>query len=245
MPWPRRFLRSFQDPFISVLLCLGPVSALITAWGTACVILALVSVSCLLRTTQEHRADRSSAALRELVAITATVVRRASDDSPPREREVPVADLVVADARDGAVSGTVDTDGPSAAGALDPETYEGVATLPFDPVRRVATAVVRRPGRLGVHPGHQERRRGRARPVCLGRGRTGPAARPGGTEGRVRAAPAGRGPGRPGVPGGRVHPWGRPTPLRAPSPGRRARRPGGVWGRLGASRGARSADHTR
>ncbi|WP_435810481.1 magnesium-translocating P-type ATPase [Streptomyces rubiginosohelvolus] len=97
VPWPRRFLRSLRDPFTSVLLCLGLVSALVTAWGTACVILALVAVSCLLRSTEEHRADRSSAALRELVATTATVVRRTSDDSPPREREVPVADLVPGD----------------------------------------------------------------------------------------------------------------------------------------------------
>ncbi|MZG03119.1 magnesium-translocating P-type ATPase [Streptomyces sp. SID5614] len=95
--WPRRFLRSLQDPFTSVLLCLGLVSALVAAWGTACVILALVAVSCLLRSAEEHRADRSSATLRELVATTATVVRRASDDSPPREREVPVADLVPGD----------------------------------------------------------------------------------------------------------------------------------------------------
>ncbi|WP_435812573.1 magnesium-translocating P-type ATPase [Streptomyces rubiginosohelvolus] len=97
VPWPRRFLRSLRDPFTSVLLCLGLVSALVTAWGTACVILALVAVSCLLRATEEHRADRSTQALRELVATTATVVRRASDDSPPREREVPVADLVPGD----------------------------------------------------------------------------------------------------------------------------------------------------
>ncbi|WST57402.1 magnesium-translocating P-type ATPase [Streptomyces rubiginosohelvolus] len=97
VPWPRRFLRSLRDPFTSVLLCLGLVSALVAAWGTACVILALVAVSCLLRSTEEHRADRSSAALRELVATTATVVRRVSDDSPPREREVPVADLVPGD----------------------------------------------------------------------------------------------------------------------------------------------------
>ncbi|MGW9384831.1 magnesium-translocating P-type ATPase [Streptomyces globisporus] len=97
VPWPRRFLRSFLDPFTSVLLCLGLVSALVTAWGTACVILALVAVSCLLRSTEEHRADRSTQALRELVATTATVVRRSSGDSPPREREVPVADLVPGD----------------------------------------------------------------------------------------------------------------------------------------------------
>ncbi|MFF7493104.1 magnesium-translocating P-type ATPase [Streptomyces rubiginosohelvolus] len=95
--WPRRFLRSLRDPFTSVLLCLGLVSALVAAWGTACVILALVAVSCLLRSAEEHRADRSSATLRELVPTTATVVRRASDDSPPREREVPVADLVPGD----------------------------------------------------------------------------------------------------------------------------------------------------
>ncbi|MEU8449258.1 magnesium-translocating P-type ATPase [Streptomyces globisporus] len=97
VPWPRRFLRSFLDPFTAVLLCLGLVSALVTAWGTACVILALVAVSCLLRSTEEHRADRSTQALRELVATTATVVRRSSGDSPPREREVPVADLVPGD----------------------------------------------------------------------------------------------------------------------------------------------------
>ncbi|MFF8794133.1 magnesium-translocating P-type ATPase [Streptomyces globisporus] len=97
VPWPRRFLRSFLDPFTSVLLWLGLVSALVTAWGTACVILALVAVSCLLRSTEEHRADRSTQALRELVATTATVVRRSSGDSPPREREVPVADLVPGD----------------------------------------------------------------------------------------------------------------------------------------------------
>ncbi|MYT82212.1 Mg2+-importing ATPase [Streptomyces sp. MnatMP-M77] len=97
VPWPRRFARSLRDPFTSVLLCLGLVSALVSAWGTACVILALVGVSCLLRSAEEHRADRSSAALRELVATTATVVRRVSDDAPPHEREVRVDDLVPGD----------------------------------------------------------------------------------------------------------------------------------------------------
>ncbi|MFJ9623131.1 magnesium-translocating P-type ATPase [Streptomyces sp. NPDC101181] len=97
VPWTRRLVRSARDPFTAVLLCLGLVSALVSAWGTACVTLALVGVSCLLRSIEEHRADRSTAALRELVATTATVVRRACPDSPPREREVPVADLVPGD----------------------------------------------------------------------------------------------------------------------------------------------------
>ncbi|CAM5651161.1 magnesium-translocating P-type ATPase [Streptomyces californicus] len=94
VPWPRRFLRSLRDPFTSVLLCLGLVSAVVSAWGTACAILALVAVSCVLRSAEEHRADRSTASLRELVATTATVVRRASEDASPVEREAPVADLV-------------------------------------------------------------------------------------------------------------------------------------------------------
>nr|WP_307805201.1 magnesium-translocating P-type ATPase [Streptomyces sp. VRA16 Mangrove soil] len=91
-PFVRRLLRGLRDPFTAVLLCLGLVSAAVASWGTACVILALVAVSCVLRATGEHRAERSVAALRELVATTATVVRRPGD-----AREVPVADLVPGD----------------------------------------------------------------------------------------------------------------------------------------------------
>ncbi|WTF98288.1 magnesium-translocating P-type ATPase [Streptomyces sp. NBC_01590] len=95
--WPRRFLRSLRDPFTSVLLCLGLVSAAVASWGTACVTLVLVVVSCLLRSAEEHRADRSTAALRELVATTATVLRRAGPDAAPSARELPVGELVPGD----------------------------------------------------------------------------------------------------------------------------------------------------
>ncbi|MGW9116911.1 magnesium-translocating P-type ATPase [Streptomyces sp. NPDC055663] len=95
--WSRRFLRSLRDPFTSVLLCLGLVSAAVASWGTACVTLALVVVSCLLRSAEEHRADRSTAALRELVATTATVLRRSGPDAAPRARELPVGELVPGD----------------------------------------------------------------------------------------------------------------------------------------------------
>ncbi|WP_437109852.1 HAD-IC family P-type ATPase [Streptomyces scopuliridis] len=83
--WPRRFVRSVRDPFTAVLLCLGVVSATVAAWGTALVILSLVVVSCLLRSSGEHRADRSMAALRELVATTATVLRRGNDECEGRD----------------------------------------------------------------------------------------------------------------------------------------------------------------
>ncbi|MFI6356914.1 magnesium-translocating P-type ATPase [Streptomyces sp. NPDC050743] len=93
----RRFPRGLRDPFTTVLLTLGLVSAFVASWGTAAVILALVAVSCALRAAGERRADRSLAALRELVAGTATVLRRTDDTAAPRAHEVPVADLVPGD----------------------------------------------------------------------------------------------------------------------------------------------------
>ncbi|MFK0113724.1 cation-transporting P-type ATPase, partial [Streptomyces sp. NPDC091217] len=96
-PWPRLFVRSLRDPFTAVLGCLGLVSAAVSAWGTASVILLLVVVSCVLRATGEHRADRSMSGLRELVATTATVQRRADEGAAPGTREIPVADLVPGD----------------------------------------------------------------------------------------------------------------------------------------------------
>ena len=95
--WPRLFPRSLRDPFTAVLLCLGLVSALVASWGTAAVILALVAVSCVLRTSGEHRADRSLHDLRELVGSTACVLRRTDADAPVRARETPVAELVPGD----------------------------------------------------------------------------------------------------------------------------------------------------
>lgn len=95
--WPRRTVRALRDPFTSVLLTLGLVSAFVASWGTAAVILALVAVSCALRAAGERRADRSLAALRGLVTGTATVLRRTGHADEPRPREVPVADLVPGD----------------------------------------------------------------------------------------------------------------------------------------------------
>ncbi|MGW1537308.1 magnesium-translocating P-type ATPase, partial [Streptomyces aureus] len=95
--WTRLFVRSLRDPFTAVLVCLGLVSAAVTAWGTASVILLLVLVSCALRASGEHRADRSTAALRELVAATATVVRRPDERAAPAAREIPVDALVPGD----------------------------------------------------------------------------------------------------------------------------------------------------
>ncbi|MFD4650626.1 magnesium-translocating P-type ATPase [Streptomyces sp. NPDC058441] len=99
LSWPLLAARSLRDPFTVVLLCLGLVSATVAAWGTACVILVLVAVSCCLRSAGERRADSAMAGLRELVATTATVLRRpgADETAPPAERELPVSQLVPGD----------------------------------------------------------------------------------------------------------------------------------------------------
>ncbi|WP_405561563.1 magnesium-translocating P-type ATPase [Streptomyces canus] len=95
--WHRLFARSARDPFTAVLLCLGLVSAAVFAWGTASVILLLVVVSCVLRASGEHRAARSTAGLRRLVATTVTVQRRLHEDTAPVTREIPVEELVPGD----------------------------------------------------------------------------------------------------------------------------------------------------
>ncbi len=95
--WPRLLLRGLRDPFTAVLLCLALVSAAVFAWSTACVILVLVVTSSVLRASGEYRADRSMAHLRELVATTSSVLRRAAEDAAPVAREVPVEELVPGD----------------------------------------------------------------------------------------------------------------------------------------------------
>ncbi|MET8685784.1 cation-transporting P-type ATPase [Streptomyces sp. NPDC004732] len=96
--WPLRFVRGLRDPFTAVLFCLGLVSAGMGAWGTTSVITVLVAVSCALRATGEHRADRAMTALRDLVPTTATVLRRPSaTDERPSPRELPVDELVPGD----------------------------------------------------------------------------------------------------------------------------------------------------
>lgn len=95
--WHRLFARSVRDPFTAVLLCLGLVSAAVFAWGTASVILLLVVVSCVLRASGEHRAARSTAGLRRLVATTVTAQRRSHEDTAPVTSEIPVDELVPGD----------------------------------------------------------------------------------------------------------------------------------------------------
>ena len=78
-------------------MCLAAVSAATGDLVGSAVITAMALVSCVLRFRQEYRSDRAAAALRAMVATTATVVRRASAGSAPVARELPVDQLVPGD----------------------------------------------------------------------------------------------------------------------------------------------------
>jgi len=95
--WGTRLLTAVRNPFVVILIILTTVSAATGDLAGAAVIAAMVVISCLVRLRQECRSDRAAAALRAMVATTATVIRRASPGSPAMTREVPVDQLVPGD----------------------------------------------------------------------------------------------------------------------------------------------------
>jgi P-type Mg2+ transporter len=92
-----RVLAAIRNPFVVILIILTAVSTATGDLGGAAVIAAMIVISCLLRIRQEHRSDRAAAALRAMVATTATVIRRAAPGAPALAREVPVDQLVLGD----------------------------------------------------------------------------------------------------------------------------------------------------
>ncbi len=95
--WAAQLARAGRDPFVLLLLGLVAVSVGVGSGDSAAVISVLVILSVLIRLRQERRGGRAAAALNDLVAVTATVVRRASPAAGPAEREVPVDQIVPGD----------------------------------------------------------------------------------------------------------------------------------------------------
>ncbi|HHV93282.1 MAG TPA: cation-translocating P-type ATPase [Firmicutes bacterium] len=85
------FLRQFQDFMVMVLIAAACISVFLGETADALAILAIVFCNGLLGFIQEHKAERSLAALRELAASTCIVLRDG------REQEVPAAELVPGD----------------------------------------------------------------------------------------------------------------------------------------------------
>ena len=94
-PAPRRLVarvgRQLADPLIALLLVAAVVTALLDDLPDTAVILLVVTVNTLIGVVQEIRADQAIAALDQLAAPTARVVRDGAD------RIVPAAELVTGD----------------------------------------------------------------------------------------------------------------------------------------------------
>ncbi|WP_194924237.1 magnesium-translocating P-type ATPase [Catenulispora pinisilvae] len=91
------FAAAFRAPFLLVLTVLDVVLALSGDVGGVLAITAMIVIAAGMRYWQERRSRRTVDALRALVLTTATVVRRADDDSAPMARELPFDQLVVGD----------------------------------------------------------------------------------------------------------------------------------------------------
>ncbi|SAK69365.1 magnesium-translocating P-type ATPase [Caballeronia pedi] len=101
-----QLLHAFRNPFVVVLLVLAGISYctdiyLASAddrdWTGVTILLAMVTLSSLLRFVQEYRSNKAAARLKAMVYSTATVVRRASETAKPIRKMVPVSSLVVGD----------------------------------------------------------------------------------------------------------------------------------------------------
>ncbi|MDN7818952.1 magnesium-translocating P-type ATPase [Burkholderia vietnamiensis] len=104
--WTRQLLHAFHNPFVYVLLVLAAISFCTDVWFAApddrdyvgmTILLAMVTISALLRFVQEFRSLRAAEKLKAMVRTTATVQRAATDTCEPTRRDVPMRDVVVGD----------------------------------------------------------------------------------------------------------------------------------------------------
>ncbi len=99
-------LRQFKSPLIYILFVAAALAAVLSHWGDAAVILAVVLVNALIGSYQEGRAERSMAALRRLSALQVRVLRDGHEQAIAARELVPgdllllaAGDAVGADAR--------------------------------------------------------------------------------------------------------------------------------------------------
>jgi Mg2+-importing ATPase len=95
--WWRLLGGAARDPYAAVMALLALASAVTGTRTTAAVLALLAGVGCALRMVADRRADRAAVPLRGLTDGTATVLRRAAPEDPPRPREVPLDQLVPGD----------------------------------------------------------------------------------------------------------------------------------------------------
>ncbi|MBF2002485.1 MAG: magnesium-translocating P-type ATPase [Synechococcales cyanobacterium M58_A2018_015] len=97
LPWYRQFLKSFNNPFVYLLLGLAIAASLTRQLPETLVLLGMVFLSGVLRFIQEYRSTQAAAKLWAIAGATALISRY--DDLVPRERQqrVPIRKLVPGD----------------------------------------------------------------------------------------------------------------------------------------------------
>ncbi|MCR9123566.1 MAG: cation-transporting P-type ATPase [Phyllobacteriaceae bacterium] len=94
-----RFVRQFHNVLIYVLLAAGATTALLGHWIDTAVILAVVMVNAIIGFVQEGKAESALAAIRDMLAPKATVLRDGRRQTVPGEDIVP-GDIVIVEAGD-------------------------------------------------------------------------------------------------------------------------------------------------
>src|SRR6478736_3813021 len=92
-----RVVGAVRSPFVALLAALAVVFVVVGDIRGAVTVAVMVALAVVLRIWQQTRSARASRALRELVASTVTVRRRAGHDQDPLDREVSLHDVVPGD----------------------------------------------------------------------------------------------------------------------------------------------------
>jgi Mg2+-importing ATPase len=92
-----RVVGAVRSPFVALLAGLAVVFVVVGDTRGAVTVAVMVALAVVLRIWQQTRSVRANRALRELVASTVTVRRRAGHDQDPLEREVSLHDVVPGD----------------------------------------------------------------------------------------------------------------------------------------------------
>lgn len=88
--WYMLLIKAFINPFIGILMFLAFISIIIDVllaspgereWATVVIITSMVTLSVLIRFYQEHKSNKASEALQELVSNTASVYRNGATAS--------------------------------------------------------------------------------------------------------------------------------------------------------------------
>lgn len=92
-----RWRAALASPFVGLLAALGAVFVVLRDARGAVTVAVMITLAVALRVWQQTRSINAARALRDAVPVTVTVRRRAAADDPPRDREIPISDVVPGD----------------------------------------------------------------------------------------------------------------------------------------------------